>query len=90
MTPEGEMLHALFEAILTHDAGRPDLIHHFAKVYAFAKHIGEAEELDMRTQFTWRLRLSRMTSASCPPKSGTAIPPAAIRRSSAPMSPGPC
>lgn len=41
----------LISRMIAWDAGDPKRIHHFLKVYAFAKTIGERERLDEKTQF---------------------------------------
>jgi hypothetical protein len=42
-------LHALCAAMIDYDAGDPHRVHHFLKVWAFSKAIGEAEGLDRDT-----------------------------------------
>ncbi len=44
--------HALISAMIAYYAGDPKRIHHFLKVYAFAKAIGQEEGLDPETQAT--------------------------------------
>lgn len=41
----------VIHAMITYDAGDPMRIHHFLKVYAFARLIGLEEDLDPHTQF---------------------------------------
>lgn len=41
----------LVSRMISWDAGDPRRIHHFLKVYAFAKTIGEREKLDAKTQY---------------------------------------
>ena len=41
----------LISAMISWEAGNPGRIHHFLKVYAFAKTIGEKEHLNEKTQF---------------------------------------
>lgn len=46
-----QMLNALAREMVLYDAGDVKRIHHFLKVYAFSKIIGEAERLSEDTQF---------------------------------------
>lgn len=45
------MLRALTDAMCEYDAGDPRRIHHFLKVHAFARQLGQAAGLDENTQF---------------------------------------
>ena len=45
-------MEAVINAMIAYDAGDPMRIHHFLKVHAFARLIGQEERLDPHTQFT--------------------------------------
>ena len=45
-------MEAVINAMIAYDAGDPMRIHHFLKVHAFARLIGQGERLDPHTQFT--------------------------------------
>lgn len=45
-------MEAVINAMIAYDAGDPMRIHHFLKVHAFARLIGQGERLDSHTQFT--------------------------------------
>lgn len=46
-----EHIGALIREMIAYDAGDPRRVHHFLKVYGFAKTIGELEGLDPSTQY---------------------------------------
>ena len=45
-------MEAVINAMIAYDTGDPMRIHHFLKVHAFARLIGQEERLDPHTQFT--------------------------------------
>lgn len=51
MTSDFKTHHALLREVIQYNAGDPKRIHHFLKVYEFARYIGEGEGLDKKTQF---------------------------------------